>query len=162
MQGMLKDRFHLKVHHEMRGFHAYNLVLAKGRVEVEEKISLDACGVGAIPSARPARRGSVPIRNIAITEPSQSAGLKGCSTSDSRIAAGRGVTMANLAVWLQGELKGAVVIDKTGLDGKYDYRFEFSPIDVGTAGEFSLRASSRRRKDLGLKLEPFPRPNSTA
>ncbi len=157
MQGMLKDRFHLKVHHEMRELSAYNLVLAKGELKLKEKISLDACGVGGHPVGKTCPERVEYLSGIAIAQapPDQPASMRSAPTSDGRIAAGRGVTMANLAVWLQGELKGAVVIDKTGLDGKYDYRFEFSPIDVGTAGEFSAPSLfTAIEKDLGLKLEP--------
>lgn len=63
--------------------------------------------------------------------------------------------MAYFARGLQGELNGSVVIDKTGLDGTYDYRFEFSPPDVSTAGDFSAPSLfTAIEKDLGLKLEP--------
>ncbi len=48
-----------------------------------------------------------------------------------------------------------MVIDKTGLDGKYDFRYQFSPVDVGVAGEFSAPSLfTAIEKDLGLKLEP--------
>jgi uncharacterized protein (TIGR03435 family) len=55
---------------------------------------------------------------------------------------------------LQNSLKGSVITDKTGLTDKYDFRFEFSPPDVGTAGDFAAPSIfTALEKDLGPKLE---------
>jgi len=154
MQVMLEDRFNLKVHHEMREFPAYNLVLAKGGLKLKEKISLDACAGGGHPlgGACPERveyakgiKTSSSERSFIIVSPPRAGG---------KIQTGQGVTMDMIAKSLQRELHGPVVTDKTGLEGKYDFRLEFSPLDPSTAGEFSAPSLfAAIEKDLGLKVE---------
>ncbi len=156
MQGMLEDRFHLKVHHEMRKFSGYNLVLAKGGLKLKE-LSPSGCAVGMRAAGGTCPQGREYVSGIAIAQASPNRfGSMTVPSSGGRIASGSSVTMEYFAQGLQAELKGSVVIDKTGLDGKYDYRFEYSPPDVSTAGEFSAPSLfTAIEKDLGLKLEPI-------
>jgi uncharacterized protein (TIGR03435 family) len=47
------------------------------------------------------------------------------------------------------------VIDKTGIEGKFDIRLEFSNPDVGTTSDFAFPSIfTAVEKELGLKLEP--------
>lgn len=156
LQGMLEDRFKLKSHRETREFAAYNLVLAKGGLKLRETMATDACAIGARPAGKACPQGveyangiaeSSSDRGTILTAPPRDGG--------GGIQTGLGVTLADLAKSLQVTLRGSVVIDKTGLDGRYDFRYQFSPVDVGAAGEFSAPSLfTAIEKDLGLKLEP--------
>ncbi len=128
LQSLLEDRFKMKLHHETREFPAYNLVVAKGGFKLKEAAP-DASGGTII--TRPPKDGS------------------------GFVTTGRGAKLAGLASVLQNQLKGSVITDQTGLTDIYDFRFEFSPPDVGAAGDFSAPSIfTALEKELGLKLEP--------
>ncbi len=157
LQNLLEDRFKMKVHHETREFPAYNLALAKGGLRLKESVSIDACASGGRPVGKTCPEGASYISGIAKSAPDARGGT--IMTSPPRdgtgnLVTGRGVKLAGLANMLQNQLRGSVVADQTGLTDTYDFRFEFSPPDVGTAGDFSAPSLfTALEKELGLKLE---------
>lgn len=78
----------------------------------------------------------------------------GFSKGSTRLMTGRNVQLPTLVNGLEGQLAGPIVIDKTGLTDRYDYRLEFvSPtasVDDDTPLPTLVTALER---DLGLKLE---------
>jgi uncharacterized protein (TIGR03435 family) len=131
VQQLLADRFKLAVHFETKELPVYALVVAKGGPKL-----------------------------TASKEPD-----KGTSTSSNngRLTA-KGMTMENLAQRLTQNLArelGRVVIDKTGIEGKYDLDLTWSPENNSAAmANASNEASSAGpsiltalQEQLGLKLE---------
>jgi uncharacterized protein (TIGR03435 family) len=157
LQSLLEDRFKMKVHHETRDFPAYNLVVAKGGLKLKESVSIDACASGGHPVGKTCPDGVNYISGIAKPAPDAKAGGVGMSPpkdGTGNIVTGRNANLAILARMLQNSLRGSPITDQTGLTDNYDFRFEFSPPDVGTAGDFSAPSLfTALEKDLGLKLE---------
>ena len=118
VQALMAERFKLAVHRETRELPVYELRLADAarapssalRRSTTDCAALTAAGRGALPPAPPP------------------AGVRpACGT---RIQPGRmmagGVTMARLASTLA-VFAGRIVIDRTGLEGGYDFDLEWTP-----------------------------------
>jgi uncharacterized protein (TIGR03435 family) len=130
LQPILTERFQLKFHFEPRVLPVYELVLAKdGPKFTDSKIAGDekaANGMGA---------GSMRVRNTVMT-----------STA---------VPISSLVNLLSSQLQ-RIVIDKTGLAGKYDMDLAWSR-DDGTTPSPDTNAPSiftALQEQLGLKLQP--------
>jgi uncharacterized protein (TIGR03435 family) len=130
-QQPLADRFKLAVHWETRDLPVYALAVAKNGPSLHASKEAD--------------------------------GSSGTSSSNGQFAA-RGVTLTEIARALTQELSkelGRVVIDKTGIDGRYDVTLKWTP-DSGTASVDSADGSATDsgpsiftaiQEQLGLKLE---------
>ena len=137
IEQLLADRFMLAVHWETRELPVYALVRAK---------------VGA-----------------KLTRSSDTSGSSGTSSNLGHLKAS-GVTMARLAETLTGILYrevGRVVVDRTGLEGRYDLTLEWSPED-GSSSSASNDSQSpgpsiftALEEQLGLKLESSKGPVKT-
>lgn len=155
MQGMLEDRFKLQVHHEMRKFSAYNLVLAKGGLKLKESIPTDGCSIGATSVA--GKTCGPRSEGFGIASAASSEGEGTIMTSPTGLMAGKNIRM-DLLARVAGQQTGEIVLDKTGLAGTYDFRMEFSAVDLRThlpAVEDSPRPSifEALQQQLGLRLE---------
>ena len=67
-----------------------------------------------------------------------------------------GISLASLADTLTGQVK-RIVIDKTGLDGKYNFHLSWSPDDAGPPAPDSAAPPdifTALPEQLGLKLQP--------
>jgi len=128
VQALLANRFQLKVHHETRDLRVVALTVAKGGPKLTE------------------------------TKPdSQNGSWSGLRSSKGKIE-GHGATMKMLVGSLspKPEIGGRLVVDDTGLSGKYDFELTWSPEDLaghaeGEAGGPSLFAALQEQ--LGLKVE---------
>ena len=131
MQQLLADRFKLAVHWDTKEVPVYALILAKGGPK------------------------------FAATK--ESDGHSGTSSGNGRLTA-TDVTMARFAETLTQILSrelGRIVVDKTGLDGKYDLKLNWSPDNEAEAyGSATSNASApgpsiftALQEQLGLKLE---------
>jgi uncharacterized protein (TIGR03435 family) len=124
VQGLLEDRFALKVHRETRTLPAYDLVVGKDGSKLQ---------------------------------PSKSNG-KSIGTGSNHFN-GWGLTAELIAEQLS-EIAGRVVVDKTGLDGRYDLKLKWTPDDaVATEGSPpSLFTAIEEQLGLQLKAakEPVP------
>jgi uncharacterized protein (TIGR03435 family) len=137
IEQLLADRFMLAVHWETRELPVYALVRAR---------------VGA-----------------KLTRSSDTSGSSGTSSNLGHLKAS-GVTMARLAETLTGILYrevGRVVVDRTGLEGRYDLTLEWSPED-GSSSSASNDSQSpgpsiftALEEQLGLKLESGKGPVKT-
>jgi uncharacterized protein (TIGR03435 family) len=162
-RALLMDRFKLATHTEDRPVSAYVLTAAKPKLTKADPLSRTNCKEGPAPAAKDPREAN-PIL--------------------SRLVTCRNMTMAQFADRLQGLAAGyihAPVADATGLDGAWDFSFNFSPIGIaqgggpgrggdagaGAAAGGALTASDptgalslldAMTKQLGLKLEMQKRP----
>ncbi|HWB86461.1 MAG TPA: TIGR03435 family protein [Bryobacteraceae bacterium] len=64
----------------------------------------------------------------------------------------RGATASLIARFLTGQL-GEPVLDRTGLDGHYDFQIRFDPIQDGNSSGLQFGSIFSALGDLGLKLE---------
>jgi uncharacterized protein (TIGR03435 family) len=84
-------------------------------------------------------------------QPSQSNG-RSIGTSRTHFN-GEGLTMTLIAEELS-KITGRVVVDKTGLTGRYDLKLQWSPDDAPTTDNSAPSLFTAIQEQLGLKLEP--------
>jgi uncharacterized protein (TIGR03435 family) len=142
LRTLLRDRFKLKTHHEMREVDGFQLMVAKGGIKFKET-SLDEEPIGT--SAAP--QSGTPEPGITRLMVKGRYGMKQFSQGA-----------------LPGFLEGRPVIDKTGLPGVYDMTFLIDMIMTGGAerGGGALQPGPPRpatpltnalEEQLGLRLE---------
>jgi uncharacterized protein (TIGR03435 family) len=146
LQGVLAERFGVKVHTEARPLRVYNLVIAKGGSKV--------------PAHPP---NTVPHTSFANGRPSD-----GVLRFKGTEVIGYAVTIGSFANTIAGTFPDSVerpVIDKTGLQGKYDFNLKWtaeksgstSPDGVGDGGQPADAGQSiftALQEQLGLRLQP--------
>ena len=150
MRTFLADRFKLTAHHETRERPVYALVLAKNNGTLGPRLRRSP--VDCSPAARAAARavpGSLPTCVI------WPGGWTGLSA--------QGVTMAQLAANMNTPRVDRVVVDRTGLTGRFDLDLGFFPpadawarypIVTSLLDRLGLRTSfTAMQEQLGLKLE---------
>lgn len=133
-QALLADRFHLVIHHELKEFPAYALVIEKGGPKLQEATPEQTMPHGEIK------------------------GMTGLVTqSQLGVLAVQGFSMESLARWMSTSgVVGRKVIDKTGLTGRYNFALRWTPEDTPvTASDVSGPSMfTAVKEELGLKLEP--------
>ena len=135
LRTLLKERFKLEIHRETKEFEAYGLVVEKGGSRLH---STDVPrGSDAIPLNPCHARGLEPGGGYLVFEDE---------------------TMGDFAWRLSTlvTLGGRVVVDKTGLDGHYDFALKFRPEPAAVAGATADAPSiiTAIREQLGLRLQP--------
>jgi uncharacterized protein (TIGR03435 family) len=162
LQSLLADRFHLKVHIETKELPVYALVAAKGGAKLK---------ASAPPPATPPDD-SAPASSAALTPdqmpktPPRGGMRFSMSSTKAEVNATDGTMaqLANILTSLQ-DTEGRVVIDKTGLTGKYDWSLSWAPsmgmggtikgADNGTGPDADAPGLfTALEEQLGLKLEP--------
>jgi uncharacterized protein (TIGR03435 family) len=140
VQGVLVDRFKLVFHRETKEFPVYALVVAKNGLKIEHAKKAD--------------------------------GGPSVSWSNGKLTA-KSVTMEKLSQTLSIALArelGRMVVDKTGIDGKYDLTLEWSPDDrsaktTDPSNEISAPPGpsifTAVQEQLGLRLESTKAPVQT-
>jgi uncharacterized protein (TIGR03435 family) len=121
VQGLLADRFQLKLHQEMRTLPAYDLVLAKGGSKLLPGQSGKSIGTGRTHFN------------------------------------GQGLDATSIAEELS-KITGRVVVDKTGLTGRYDFKLLWTADDAPAADGDPPTLFTAIQEQLGLKLEPAKEP----
>jgi len=152
---LLIERFKIQAHTENRPVNAYNLVAAKPKLKKADPATRTRWQEGAIPDAK---------------------GNKNANGALGRLVTCQNVSMTELAELLPTIAPGYLhtdVIDKTGLEGGWDFTFSFSPIGAlnlsrkpsenAANGEASdptdtLSLFEALQRQLGLKLETEKRP----
>ena len=147
MERMLEDRFHMKVHHEMRELQTYNLVVAKGGAKVKDADPNDTYPNGPKGPDGVSHAGMMMMRDGEFT--------------------GQAITMANLAGNLSNQVHRTVT-DKTGLTGKYDITLHYQmenmhgdSTDSAAPAETAPSLMTALEEQLGLKLESVKGPVDT-
>lgn len=147
MQSLLEERLKLKIHRQIRDIPVYVLKVAKGGPKLQ---AAKAGGCTPMDPANPPEpQSGQPFPHIC--------GMWGGSPMDGGMNT-YGQTMRQLcfqfSVWLDRD-----VIDKTGIAGAFDIRFDFSPQDVMSTGPDAppvsdpFGAISAAVSKIGLKLE---------
>lgn len=144
LQALLADRFKLSIHHELKELPVYALVIAKKGPKLQRAAS-DVNSFGGIKGydglITHSGRGSLEVKSFSMSDLAQ----------DLRYSAGR------------------IVVDKTGLTGRYDFSLRWSPTsDSASATGQSANTQPSDSSDppiftalqeqLGLKLEPIKYP----
>jgi len=161
MQGVLADRFKLKIHRESRELPVYALVVAKGGSKLKERPapSADASPTAIASGSSPAGGGASGAPGISV-----SGGRGGSMT-----ATGTGMPLSVLLHSISTSLDRPI-IDKTGLSGYYDFSlswvredFPAPPADGGGGASGGAPISMPEtsgpniytaiQEQLGLKLE---------
>lgn len=136
VRAMLADRFRLAAHQEKKLLSVDALVLAKGGAKLK-KADPSRPGSGVVFNGH-----SVPARPE-----------DGEST--------RGITMAQLAALLSyttGKIDGRLVIDETGLEGRYEVHLDFDQFPTGLFGHDKPDVFNAVQQQLGLSLQERKRP----
>jgi bla regulator protein blaR1 len=129
LQALLADRFRLVVHHETRQLPVYSLTIAANGPKLQKASPGDAYANGM------KRRDGVP----------SGAGLW---VPQSGVLVGQGVSTGLLAAHLSNQI-GRVIVDNTGLSGKYDFKLQWAP-----GKDPSASLLSAMPEQLGLQLAP--------
>jgi uncharacterized protein (TIGR03435 family) len=161
LQPLLRDRFALRAHMEMRELPAYVLVLAHrdGRMGPQLRKTESDCGHPTTLSQQEIRasvRDSWPPCGMTFTVSFVASGASGTETTQLRIRRS-GITMADFADALQERLDRPIV-DGTGLEGRFDveYTYGIRPPTVGADSPFGAPPPllfAAVEEQLGLKLE---------
>jgi uncharacterized protein (TIGR03435 family) len=157
LQSLLADRFHLKVHIDTKEMPVYALVATKGGPKVK--------------ASAPPQDDGAPPPNTALTPdqmpktPPRGGMRFSMSSTKAEVNATDGTMaqLANILTSLQ-DTAGRVVIDRTGLTGKYDWKLTWAPTrmngaplkeDNGTETQGDAPGLfTALEEQLGLKLEP--------
>ncbi len=139
VQEVLAERFGLKFHTTSREMPVYALVIAKSGLKMKEAHAGDAYGNGFKD-----RNGTASGAGLLWLGPGH--------------LIGQGASMETLVSMLGGDLD-RMVIDKTGLMGRYDFELQFADANTGAAAD-TARASAftEVEEKLGLRLEPAKGP----
>lgn len=166
LQPVLADRFQLKVHHEMRTFAAYNIVIAKGGLKMKESTSPPASPPlppgapanaslaapppppptgGALPPPPPPPPGAAPSAPPGCRVQSKGNGFRSgryCTTMD----------MERVFEYPAGRF----LVDKTGLTAHYDFEFCYSNYRTpeGDPNYECPSVFTALQDQLGLHLDP--------
>ncbi|MGA7155474.1 MAG: TIGR03435 family protein [Acidobacteriaceae bacterium] len=143
LQALLTDRFHLKLHHEIRNLPMYDLVIAKGGSKLKP----------AAPFTPPP---DLPMNPGAMRRP-------GMLRMGPGMIQGDALPIAAIANQLSYAVSSTVV-DKTGLAGNYDFDLKWQPVNSGPAAnadDSGVSIFTAVQEQLGLKLQPTKGPVDT-
>ena len=129
LQALLADRFRLVVHRETRQLPVYSLTIAANGPNLQKASPGDTYANGF-----KLRNGTVMGAGVWVPQ--------------SGVLLGQGVSMVALAAHLSQQL-GRVIVDNTGLSGKYDFKLQFAP-----GRDESASLLSAMPEQLGLQLTP--------
>ena len=142
LRKILAERFHLAVHIETKTLPVYDLVLAAGGPKFKPSAPDPAPSPDADPSDKPKPRGWI-------------------SMGDGMVKL-QDMPLSGLANQLGYSLE-RIVIDKTGLTGKYDLSLKWTPVNEppSTDPDPPPDIFTAVQEQLGLKLEPTKGPVQT-
>ncbi len=123
LRALLTDRFHMQMHRAQKDFAVYALTVAKGGSKLKEagaeaQAAMEEAGRGPVNVSATGGRGGVSV---------SLPGGASFSFADNHIEFKR-TTMAAF-VDVLGRFMDRPVVDMTGLNGIYDFRFDLSPED---------------------------------
>jgi len=151
VRGLLADRFKLKVHPETRVLPVYELVVAKGGTKMTPSVETPAPADGSRP------RGWQGLQK------------EGRGQLEGRSAK---VSMFTNVLAMQPEIGGRMVVDKSGLTGKYDFILKWTPDPSLGASPMAREGGvppdpsgpslfTALQEELGLRLEATKAPVDT-
>ena len=166
MQALLEERFNLKIRRETRESPAWLLTVAKGGPKLQP-FQEGSCIPMSIPPVPP------PPGQISCLQLDQQLRRGGTGSVLER----HGMKFGEFSVWLFA-ISDRLVIDNTGITGRYDFHLEFTPDDTTPGALRRLQIDRERnggqpdaapdpagpplvtaiQQQLGLKLEPVKAP----
>jgi bla regulator protein blaR1 len=164
-QSLLADRFKLKVHFEMRELPVYALVVAKGGSRVKPAdANASATPLYFPPSGGAADPAQRSIHYANTFGPNHRLVVTGGAQGVLEMKA-EGMRMDNVAQSLEEaveDLGGRTIVNKTGLDGQYDFALKWAPqqgasaptADTAAAESDAPSIFTALEEQLGLKLVP--------
>jgi uncharacterized protein (TIGR03435 family) len=146
LQSLLEDRFHLKIHHETKDLPIYELSISKGG-----------------PKIKPSDDQTFPIPGQPSPPPQPGAVPRGGLRRSPGSMTASAVPISVIVMSLSQQL-GRPVVDKTGLQGLYDFKLQWTPDpptaavrDAGTpptiADQDGPSIFTALQEQLGLKLD---------
>ena len=145
LQALLRDRFMLVAHQETRELPIYALVRARpdGTVNAQLKASRTDCA--ALLAA---------VRSGAPLPPSNRI-LCGVQGRPGGVSIG-GMTMSEVAAEVLSPEAGRLVVDRTGLEGPFDFDLDFARTSApaGASTSDAVALVTALQEQLGLRLEP--------
>jgi uncharacterized protein (TIGR03435 family) len=146
LQGMLADRFNLKVHRETKDLPMYALVIAKGGSKLKEADPNDTYPNGVKGPDGVGSSGMMMMRGESLT--------------------GQGITIDALASTLTRQVH-RIVQDRTELKGKYDLTLQWSPDEIADSAKDATGENAKPslftalQEQLGLRLDSIKGPVDT-
>lgn len=156
LRNLFRDRFGLVAREAFVEKDSFALVVTRsdGRLGAQLRPSVLTCGdnVTLPPPLSEVRPGQ------SVVPPAVKSECRISETEPGRIT-GRGMPLSSLAVFLSG-VEGRTVVDKTGLQGRYDFELSFTPTDPLVTPTSTDATSNRSsvlaavQEQLGLRLQP--------
>ena len=146
MQSLLAERFHLKVRRVRKEVPIYALVIAKGGFKLKDADPNNTYANGIKGPDGTSRPGMMSIRNGQLTA--------------------QAISISSLAADLSPRVD-RIILDKTGLKGKYDISLQWSPDEIASGKQEGTETNSgpsiftALQEQLGLKLEATKGPVDT-
>lgn len=153
LQAMLEDRFGLKVHHEAQVLPAYSLVVGKHGLKLSNAVSMDACSSGARPVQGTCDESAAYRSGIMRSSGTERAMLGIGPFRGGLIISGTATPFSALVTVIARALGGSIVVDKTGITDKFNFRFEFASPTLTGQDEASLPTLFKALDEAGLKLQ---------
>ncbi len=151
LQNLLKDRFNLSIHKDTRDTPVYALVLGPKGSKLKQSALDDP------PAMPPGTIVGQPDAEGFPTYPPGFSGVSGRPSDGHMRLAGQRAPLSQLTPWLQNSL-GQPILDKTGLNGKYDFRLDFEWQTKDPAAADPAPSVFEAVDRLGLKLESTKAP----
>ena len=148
LRNLLKDRFHLTLHHEPRVTPVYELAVAKSGMKLKEAI--ETAGPPPAPGGRRTDSDGFP------DYPEGAQFLTSNRRNGHILLAARASTISNLISCLE-PLMDRPIVDKTGLTGEYSFKVDFLVAGLGGPWDHP-EAATEAQTDGGMSIfEAFPR-----
>jgi uncharacterized protein (TIGR03435 family) len=152
LRTMLADRLKLKGHVEPREMSVYALVVSRPGHAGLKAVTLDCDAI------RAARDAAVKVGQ---TPASAANGAPPCAYSWFGGAITSGGIPLQMFAGLLDYVAGRVVVDQTGLTGRYEFTLRFTPTGTQPTGDGSTDFFTAIQEQLGLRLEPKRAPVDT-
>jgi uncharacterized protein (TIGR03435 family) len=153
LRNLLAERFNLVVHRESKLVQGYDLVVVKPGVKLKKASDADVIAAALPPTGPPFSaemdsKGYPQLARPGMIYPS----VPGSNGHAIHLIA-RAQNLPDLARILSG-IFGHPIVDKTGLNGLYDFTLEFAMGTLDVADAAAPEIPDAVQKQLGLKLEP--------
>jgi bla regulator protein BlaR1 len=142
LRALLRERFNLIARHETRDLPIYSLVRPRPGVR-SPRLATATADCAALTAAMRAGTPLPPANRI----------LCGSRLRPGGVSVG-GMTMAEVAAQVIGPQVDRPVVDRTGLEGSFDFDLDFTPLAPATAATDAPSIFTALDEQLGLRLEP--------
>jgi uncharacterized protein (TIGR03435 family) len=157
LRTLLADRFHLALHHESKEVQGYDLAIGKNGPKLKEASEGDSLAAAQPPSGpplldKPDGKGYPQLARPGMIYPA----VPGTNGLGIHLIA-RAQKLSDLAMVLSGNF-GHPIVNRTGLEGRYDFTLDFALETNNPAGEASVDLPPpiplALQEQLGLRLTP--------